>query len=536
MNSPRPRPKLLSFLFVLLIFARLSGQEKEIIAVLDFDAAGISSQDAKVLTNRVRAILVRQGLYTVIDRGKMQTILEEQDFQQTGCVSDECVVEVGALLGASIMMAGSIGKFGSLWTIEMRLIDVATSRITRSSSYDIQGAMELLLTQGIPEAVKDITAFKAAEAARAPVPAPTRVMATLTIDTQPTGALILLDDQGMGPTPLEQLEIEPNRTHTISLSLAGHQPVDTTFLAYAGAHYELSIPLAPLSNWLTVLSTPAGARVLVNSLDVGITPLNRLEVPSNVQYALSLQLAGHQQADTTYFAEAGGYTELNFSLKSMASELTILTTPPGARVLVDGQGAGTTPLSRFEVAPNKEHALSLKLASHYQVDTTFFAEAGGHIEMNVPLSLLNGALTVQTVPDGALVLIDGREAGSTPLIRIEVGSNVEHSVTVQLAGYQQVDASFVVEPGGHHRLTIPLKPVEREVAAVTPPPTRPTEKPEPAPQPTVAPPKEGGGRLLILLALAAAGGYYAYTTFVEDGPSVEGLTVDSPPGLPEPPP
>ncbi len=45
----------------------------------------------------------------------MQQILLEQDFQLTGYTSDECVVEIGQLLGAHFMLAGSIGKVGSTW-------------------------------------------------------------------------------------------------------------------------------------------------------------------------------------------------------------------------------------------------------------------------------------------------------------------------------------------------------------------------------------------------------------------------------------
>ncbi|MBA7682147.1 hypothetical protein ES703_90493 [subsurface metagenome] len=126
------------------------------LAIIDFEGLGISQQEAQVLTNRLGTHLVQLGRYQVIERGQMQQILREQDFQLTGCTSDECAVEVGQLLGVRQMLAGSFGKFGSIYTIDMRIIDVATGGILRTTSYDVQGEAERLLTEGLAEAARRI--------------------------------------------------------------------------------------------------------------------------------------------------------------------------------------------------------------------------------------------------------------------------------------------------------------------------------------------------------------------------------------------
>ncbi len=86
----------------------------------------------------------------------MEQILQEQDFQLTGCTSNECAVEIGQLIGAGQMLAGSFGKLGTVYTIDMRIIDVVTGRITRTTSYDIEGSINRLLTEGLAEAVRRI--------------------------------------------------------------------------------------------------------------------------------------------------------------------------------------------------------------------------------------------------------------------------------------------------------------------------------------------------------------------------------------------
>ena len=104
-------------------------QGLESYAVIDLEGRGISTIEAQTLTDRMRSELVKTGAVTVVERGQMQQILGEQDFQLTGCTSDECAVEIGQMLGVTKMVAGSIGKIGATYTVDLRNIDVATGAI-----------------------------------------------------------------------------------------------------------------------------------------------------------------------------------------------------------------------------------------------------------------------------------------------------------------------------------------------------------------------------------------------------------------------
>ncbi|MCH7574694.1 MAG: DUF2380 domain-containing protein [Candidatus Marinimicrobia bacterium] len=109
-------------------------------AVLDLDARGVSAVEAASLTDRLRSELVKTDRVTIVERAAMEQILREEDFQLAGCTSDECAVEVGQLLGVTQMLAGSIGKVGSTYSIDLRLVDVATGEIVKSVTHDYRGA------------------------------------------------------------------------------------------------------------------------------------------------------------------------------------------------------------------------------------------------------------------------------------------------------------------------------------------------------------------------------------------------------------
>ena len=136
-----------SLAILLLLFSFVSAQET--IAVIEFEGLGISQTEAKALTNRLRDELVNTGKYTVIERGKMEEILKEQAFQQIGCTSDECAVEVGKLLSVEGIIIGSISNVGSVYSVSARIVSVESGEITKSAIYDYQGSIDDLLTIGM---------------------------------------------------------------------------------------------------------------------------------------------------------------------------------------------------------------------------------------------------------------------------------------------------------------------------------------------------------------------------------------------------
>ena len=88
-------------------------QEPLTIGVLDLDANGVEDYEARAIAERLRIYLGRTQVFQVIERNQMENIMEEMGFQFSGaCDTDECVVQVGRMLGASKMVAGSVSRVG----------------------------------------------------------------------------------------------------------------------------------------------------------------------------------------------------------------------------------------------------------------------------------------------------------------------------------------------------------------------------------------------------------------------------------------
>jgi TolB-like protein len=144
----------------LLLFIGLAWGQITTIAVLEFEGKGVSQSETSTLTDRLRDEMFKTGIYIVLERGKMDEVLKEQGFQQTGCISSECAVEVGNMLGVQQMVAGSIGKVGTVYTVSARIFDVQTGKILKSANYDHIGDIGQLLLKGMREVVNQFVKRK----------------------------------------------------------------------------------------------------------------------------------------------------------------------------------------------------------------------------------------------------------------------------------------------------------------------------------------------------------------------------------------
>ena len=89
--------------------------------------------------------------FTVVERAMMEQILKEQGFQQSGCTTNECIVEVGRLIGVEQIAGGSISKIGSTYSVSARLVSVETGKILKTATYDFRGEIDDLLISGMKQ-------------------------------------------------------------------------------------------------------------------------------------------------------------------------------------------------------------------------------------------------------------------------------------------------------------------------------------------------------------------------------------------------
>jgi len=135
-------------------------------------------------------------------------------------------------------------------------------------------------------------------------------------------------------------------------------------------------------------------------------------------------------------------------------ELVVQSSPPGARVSVDGTARGVTPITLslpsgahvLEVQVGKSQPRVIPLTIQANVQTAQYIELQG--------VLATGVLQIRSEPSGARVLIDGQPRGTTPATIRDLSAG-DHSVVLELGG-RKVTQVVKIDAGGTAQLVVPI--------------------------------------------------------------------------------
>jgi len=150
---------ILTFILSLLLAASPAAAQpkRPSCAVGQLQALRVDSMDVSILTEALTSSLLSTGKLRMLERSQMENILKEQGFQQSGaCDASECAVEIGKLLSVDHIVVGSIGHIGSSFVISMRMVDVGTGEIRTSTSRSVQGSIDQVLLQAIPDIAREL--------------------------------------------------------------------------------------------------------------------------------------------------------------------------------------------------------------------------------------------------------------------------------------------------------------------------------------------------------------------------------------------
>lgn len=127
------------------------------VAVMDPECSGVDSLVGQTLNTKLRTELFGTGNFQILERGRMQDILTEQGYQQSGlCNSTECYVKVGQLVGVDAIFVASYGRAGNVSLLTLRAISVETGSVLEEVSAEVSGGDEKLLTEGVPTLVRKL--------------------------------------------------------------------------------------------------------------------------------------------------------------------------------------------------------------------------------------------------------------------------------------------------------------------------------------------------------------------------------------------
>lgn len=202
--------------------------------------------------------------------------------------------------------------------------------------------------------------------------------------SEPAGATVTVNGVERGRTPLDVSGV-PKGVATVKFHLDGYQDVVRDDLhVSAGEEQTLSVVLKGVPARLTVVSTPEQARVFVDDDYQGKTPTTVGKLAAGA-HKIRVELAGHAPMTRDVTLANGGETTEEFRLENVLGRIEVVTTPPGAKVLLDGKAVGTTrspggdatrsQILALEAVPAGEHSVAVHLDGHQEVSRTIIVKS-----------------------------------------------------------------------------------------------------------------------------------------------------------------
>ena len=117
-----------------------SGQELKL-AVMPLSARGVPAATADAMTQILSAELNGIESVSVISRDDIKAMLDKVQVEsELGCTDNmECVVEIGAALGLSKLVAGTVGKIEEAYVISLQLIDTRQAEVVNRVLESFEG-------------------------------------------------------------------------------------------------------------------------------------------------------------------------------------------------------------------------------------------------------------------------------------------------------------------------------------------------------------------------------------------------------------
>lgn len=262
----------------------------------------------------------------------------------------------------------------------------------------------------------------------------------LVISSEPAGALVLLDGEQVGVTPLELKNIPAGR-HTVTLRKEGFKVYQTTVEVEAHRLAEINAKLEPEVATVHIQTKPPKAEVFFDGKFVGQSPLTLQNVRVG-EHEVMVRLKGYRPQKRKVVI-APGEQRVGFIMEVLTGKLRVRSDPPGARVMMGGEEKGKTPLFLPEV-PIGTYRLLVALPGYKPYVADVVIKADEETVVDAILERERGSLRVETEPPGALIVVDGKARGKSPLSLKDVGAG-EHVVVAQLEGYERVERRVVVE-------------------------------------------------------------------------------------------
>ena len=288
---------------------------------------------------------------------------------------------------------------------------------------------------------------------------PTQETASLSVQSEPPGAAILLD--GKPPrAPSNTFTRVPFGTHQLTATLDEYEPIKQDIQVRREMASQIHLQLKPTQEIaaLSIQSQPAGAAILLDGKPPQAPSNSFTHVPFGA-HQLTATLDGYEPIKQDIEVRRGMTPQIHLQLKPSQeiASLSIQSQPPGAAILLDGKPP-QAPSNTFTHVPFGTHQLTATLDDYEPIKQDVEVRQGMTSEIHLKLTQSQeiAALSVQIEPPGASILLDGTPPQVPPntFTHVPFGG---HQLIATLKKYEPTKLDIQVHAGMTPEIHVNLK-------------------------------------------------------------------------------
>ncbi len=246
----------------------------------------------------------------------------------------------------------------------------------------------------------------------AQTPPPEPVGGQIRISVDPEGAEVSCNGAVVDAPPVTVTGLLEG-DHLIVVSKRGFDEVRRTLRLAANQRVNLDVKLQPVLGLLLVHSRPEGATVEVNGAFHGVTPALVTSLPLG-NYRVRLTHPGYLPREVDVAMDNRTPFKLEADLVSEMATLSMTSTPPGARVVVNGAARGETPCT-VERVPEGDVTVEVLLDGYQPHKQSVRVTAGEEQRVEAILAPIPANLTIVSMPAGARIYVENQFRGMSPV-------------------------------------------------------------------------------------------------------------------------
>ena len=265
---------------------------------------------------------------------------------------------------------------------------------------------------------------------------------TIPIITEPSNASIEIDGIYLGISPISY-KFTMGKNYNIKITKENYKPINETIFITENVYKLPVYNLEKLEKILPIITEPSNARIYIDDNYIGISPISyKFTIGKN--YNIKITKENYKPINETIFVPENINKLPVYNLEKLEKNLPIITEPSNARIYIDDNYIGISPIS-YKFTIGKNYNIKITKENYKPINETIFITENVY---NLPIYNLvkiisEKKLVIITEPSNARIYIDDNYIGISPIYyNFTIGKNYNIKITKE--NYKPINETIFI--------------------------------------------------------------------------------------------